>query len=251
LDEYLTLVKRLQRKIDRIKFTVGTDQSVLGEDANPIEFADDMENPATETDATINLYDPEKADEVIKELEDESDIFGEDEFVFDLRKFEKNASEEEKALLKSIPLGKWGRLSDAASTKLDSASALSFMRIQGRMLDSNEEFENYLFVSRTEGLGPVETIKALLAIRVDDSKTKRFVDDLVIDRNSVNKQAVQVAANNLNQISILYRITPSVTKMLDAYKKQNPEISRLSETSMSPHMIVFIVFFFIPFQNNS
>jgi hypothetical protein len=43
LESYLKLVSRLEQKIDRIKFTVGTDQSVLGETENPIEYIDEIE----------------------------------------------------------------------------------------------------------------------------------------------------------------------------------------------------------------
>lgn len=40
LETYLKLVRRLERKIDTINSTVGNDQSILGEEANPIEFND-------------------------------------------------------------------------------------------------------------------------------------------------------------------------------------------------------------------
>ena len=40
LEAYLKLVRRLERKIDTINSTVGNDQSILGEEANPIEFND-------------------------------------------------------------------------------------------------------------------------------------------------------------------------------------------------------------------
>ena len=47
LEAYLKLVNTLERKIERIKNSVGTDQSILGEDAMPVEFTDDIQVEAS------------------------------------------------------------------------------------------------------------------------------------------------------------------------------------------------------------
>jgi superfamily II DNA/RNA helicase len=70
LDSYLKLVNRLERKIDAIKFTIGTDQSVLGEDENPIEFLDGFEEDE-ELKSVLNLYSSPKSNEILDNFDDD------------------------------------------------------------------------------------------------------------------------------------------------------------------------------------
>jgi CRISPR/Cas system-associated endonuclease/helicase Cas3 len=56
LETYLKLVKRLEQKINKIKHTIGTDQSILSEVENPIEYIDQADD-AKDIDCVADLYD--------------------------------------------------------------------------------------------------------------------------------------------------------------------------------------------------
>ena len=99
LENYLNLVRRLERKIDTINSTVGNDQSILGEEANPIEFNDYLE---------FFNNDSSKASMAISKLENGNDpLDWVDDFSQDLRNFIEQNDDEEIERIKSIPLGKW------------------------------------------------------------------------------------------------------------------------------------------------
>jgi ERCC4-related helicase len=224
LDEYLALVNRLERKIDRIRYTVGTDQSVLGEDANPIEYVDDLEEAFGESQITLSLYDPQNADEVFSSLDDDQSLLSEDEFILDLREFERVATERERELVQRIPLGKWGKIEKEAASRIDDAIALSLIKVTGTITDTEQEFENFIFVSTTESVGAVETMDALSVLRVPRSD-RYFETDLIdLDRNKISKRAIQVARAHARIIPTFFRFTPSVTRVLDAFKGQVPEV---------------------------
>ena len=220
LDEYLTLVNRLERKIDRIRYTVGTDQSVLGEQANPIEYVDEIDDALVESQRLSSLYVPELAEESFTKLDDDQDLLSEDEFIMDLRHFEKNASDEQRQELSRIPVGKWGRLSPEGALKLDGANALSLIKVRGTVTGSEQVFENLIFVSSTESVGAVETMTALTAIRTDASQSKSSFDDLNLDRARVATRSIQVAKAHVRSAPSVFRVnTPSITRVLDAMKQ--------------------------------
>lgn len=223
LDEYLTLVNRLERKIDRIRYTVGTDQSVLGEDANPIEFIDDLDESLTNSSTLVALYDENEADSVLEKLDDDGDLLSEDEFILDLRNFEKNATQSERLELAKIPIGKWGRLAPGGAAKLDGAEALALIRVTGQIQESGEEFETQIFVSATDSYGAVETMDALGAIRVERDASEPSIDRITRDRTKFVGRAIQVAKTHARSSPSYFRITPMVTRVLDAFKHQAPE----------------------------
>ena len=229
LEEYLALVNRLERKIDRIRFTVGTDQSVLGEEANPIEYVDDLDSARSEVEQTLGLYEPTNADENLKLLEDDRDMLSEDEFVMDLRHFEKNAPHALKLEVEKIPMGKWGALSTEGAKKLHGARALALVRVQGTLNGSSQEFVNHIFISTEASVGPVETMDALAAIRVNEDTRYLTTDDLNLDRSQISKRSIQVARAHQRNLPNFFRMTPSVIRVLDAIKRQAPEID-LHET---------------------
>ena len=222
LEEYLSLVNRLERKIDRIRFTVGTDQSVLGEEANPIEYVDDLDASASELELTFELYDTENADRALKELDDDKDLMSEDEFVMDLREFERSATPDEFGELSRIPEGKWGELTNDAASKLENATALSLVRIQGTMTGNDQPFINHLFVSTTDSVGPVETMDALSALRTGRAQTSSSRDGLNHNRASIARRAAKVAKAHARSTPTYFRLTPTATRVLDAMKQQSP-----------------------------
>ena len=109
IEEYLKLENRLKNKIEIIKHSIGTDASILGEDANAIEFNEDEKI----LNLTKKIYEDNiDINEVIKEYEEETDILAtEDNFINDLRQFHNIASEEDKIkIYTKIPKGKFGYL---------------------------------------------------------------------------------------------------------------------------------------------
>ena len=224
LDNYLSLVARLEHKIDRIRYTVGTDQSVLGEEANPIEYVDEIEAALTTPKLVADLYDPSGAQESLAKLEDDGDLLSEDEFVLDLRQFEASATPEERSRVKGIPAGKWGLLTEEAGRRLSGASALGLVRISPRAEGSETGPANHIFVSTTGSVGPVESVDALRALRSGsfDDQPKR--DTISVDRNTVNLRSIQVAKAQAGRTRTLFRVTPSIARVLDKLKAQAPEL---------------------------
>jgi ERCC4-related helicase len=224
LEEYLALVRRLERKIDRIRFTVGTDQSILGEAANPIEFVDDLDAASADISMTLGLYNPSGAERVLSELDDDRDLMSEDEFVLDLRFFDKHASAEERFELAQIPDGKWGRLSNEGAKKIGDVQSLALLRVRGETSSSGGSFENHIFVSGAEYFGAVEAMSALAAIRADRTDTWSEIDTISVDRNRTAKRAREIARSHSLLTPSHFRLTPTVTRALDATKRQAPEI---------------------------
>ena len=225
LDAYLTLVDRLEQKIDRIRFTVGTDQSVLGEAANPIEYLDELEDAANTSSPSLGLYDPAGAERHLQELDDDGVLLSEDEFVLDLRHFERSATEEDRQELSRIPLGKWGSLNHAGSEQLDGASALGLIRVTGDVIGSEGEFTNHIFVTATESYGAVEHIDALTAIRARPDQSTPLRDTISVDRNMIVTRSKQVAATHVRSTPSYFRITPTTIKVLDALKEKSPDVN--------------------------
>ena len=222
LDEYLALVARLERKIDRIRFTVGTDQSVLGEDANPIEFIDDIESSQVDS-ALVEIYDPLTADAAFEKLDDDDGLLSEDEFVLDLRAFMRNASDEQKDEINRIPTGKWGYLPNHAKEDLGDVQALALVRVSGTITGTTDDFTNHIFVTTTDSWGPVETIDALRAIRVPSSDSLSMPDNINLARSQISKRSRQVAKSHARTKGSLARVTPSVRRALDAVSRQMPQ----------------------------
>ena len=224
LDEYLTLVNRLEKKIDRIRFTVGTDQSVLGEDANPIEYVDDLDTVVSEEGLMVQLYDQESANQSLNALDDDEDLLSEDEFVLDLRRFHSSATDEDRIELMKIPQGKWGKLSLEGAQKLNGANALALVKLIGRFADSDKEFVNHIFVSNTHTTGAVETVEALSAIRADSNENKSSVDDITLDRKTISRRSSLVAETHAKRERTVFPVTPSIARVLNAFQLVKPEI---------------------------
>ncbi|GAA6237397.1 DEAD/DEAH box helicase family protein [Apilactobacillus micheneri] len=100
LESYLNILRKLKNKINTINYTIGNDQSVLGENINPVEFNDDMysENEDIATKATINLS---KNGDLLDWT---------DEYSLELRHFMDNSKKSEIKRIINIPEGKWNYL---------------------------------------------------------------------------------------------------------------------------------------------
>jgi len=215
LNQYLALVERLELKIEQIRHAVGTDQSILGEEANPMEF--------------IDIYDKDKANEAADRLEQENDaLITEDEFINDLRSFDQNASPEVKKRVKAISIGKWGYAPAHAVAQLGDFKSLALIRIQGLLQHSGQRFTNHLFVRFGDAFGVIETYKALSGLRVAASENLRVRDTITLNREEIAKKSIARARIDAKKNKSFFPFTFTVNKALDGVHKANPEI-QLSE----------------------
>ena len=210
LNAYLTLVERLQIKIDQIKFSIGTDQSVLGEEANPMEFVD--------------IYDPEKANAAIDGFDDDEQFLSEDEFVQDLRFFHKSATNEDKRIVSTIGLGKWGRLPSGFAQHIPSVDSLSLVRVTSENSADRKSTYGHLFVQKHDKFGAVEIFRALAAIRTSPGNVERSRDNFNLNRDEVSKKVVQVARAKIKQAAGFFKFTRTVHIALDLVKASRPDI---------------------------
>jgi len=211
LNEYLALVERLKLKIEQIRHTIGTDQSILGEEANPKEFVD--------------LYDEDKANQAGARLADEDEaLLTEDEFISDLRKFDITATAAQKSRVRGIGLGKWGITPSSAKNHLGDFNALALMRIRGILAHSGKEFTNNVFIKVDEFFGPIETYKALAALRVSPDEGKLVKDSIRVDRTEIVRKSVARARSDAKKNKKFFTFTPSVNRALEEIHKYSPEL---------------------------
>jgi len=225
LESYLKLVSRLEQKIDRIKNTIGTDQSILGESENPIEYIDDIENEANNQEEIIGLYDKDGATAAYNNLDDDEGFLSEDEYILDLRHFIKEASDEDKDRVIGIPLGKWGYFPEDSRKDLLASSVLSLTRARGTTTDSETDFETHIFVETTDTTQPIETIEALKYIRTSKNENERQPDKIGSDRELIKRRTMSVAKTQAIKRRSPFKATPSITRVLDALALTIPELN--------------------------
>lgn len=229
LESYLKLVHRLEQKIDRIKYTVGTDQSVLGEAENPIEYIDEIEESENQENTVLSLYDEAKATETFSELDDDDDFLSIDEYVLDLRKFLTDATDDEKARVQNIPVGKWGYLPESAKKDINSPTVLSLTRSQGTTTQTGVDFETHIFVESDALSGymvdAVETIEALKHIRTTPEDNERTADRIGYDREQAKKYILALAKRQAVRKKSTFKITPSIKVVLNELANVLPNVS--------------------------
>lgn len=229
LELYLNLVRRLERKIETIKNSIGTDQSVLGEQENPIEFADFYSD-----DVAI----ASEAAEAISASSQALDVFDSaDEYVFELRRFlEDHHDDETRKRIEAIPAGKWNYLPrrnmplsrGQAGNSLPVGSYLALERVEGHSVVSNEPFNTTMFVKVTAtGRYPaeiVEEVEALAMIKTEpaDNEPQRDTIDPNLSRNRVSKRANRMARVRAESTDNLRTIRPSEQKALAAIQPYHP-----------------------------
>lgn len=242
LELYLNLVRRLEQKIDAIKNSIGTDQSVLGEEENPIEFADFYSD------------DVEKASEAASTLSESSqalDVFDStDEYVFELRRFLTDHEDDaDMRRIKAIPAGKWNYLPERDINLLDDSSKLieketlppdsylSLERVEGCGVVSNEPFSTTMFIEveasgRYYSATVIEEVSALAMIKTsaDDNQPVRDAIPQALDRSRVARRADALARVRAESNDNNRNITPSEAKALAAiqpYYHENLDFLRL------------------------
>lgn len=216
LDSYLKLVNRLERKIDAIKFTIGTDQSVLGEDENPIEFLDGFEEDE-ELKSVLSLYNSPDSNEILDDFDDDDELLSEDEFIIELRKFLSSNDEQTIERIKTIPKGKWGYL--PKNTRAEKGQALALTEISGFVEGTGKEFTSHFFIESdpSDGymVGPIDMIEALGQIKSDVSDSEKRTDSIVLNRKLVKKLVVAASKEESKNSSSVLRLTPTKVQILD------------------------------------
>lgn len=225
LESYLKLVQRLEQKIDRIKYTVGTDQSILGEEENPIEYIDDIEENTKSENIALNLYDKDKANQATEELQkDDEDFLSLDEYILDLRRFQRDGSKEDKERIQKIPLGKWGYLPESMTSK----TILSLTRARGTTTVTGVDFETQIFVKsdplENYSTAPIETIEALGYLRTTPEDNQRKKDEIRYERETVKRRVLIIAAKQAIKKQTPFKITPSIVRVLDAVAQNRSDL---------------------------
>lgn len=228
LETYLKLVKRLEQKINKIAHTIGTDQSILGEQENPLEYIDQVDDVA-EVDRVADLYDENTASKTLLDLEDDSDFLTEDEYIFELRSFLKNSKEKEINTIKNISIGKWGYLPQTKRMSPDTPDVIGLTQTMIQESEKNDLYPVDIFVeyqSIDGKVGVLDTIDALTHIKTTPEDSKRTTDLIKTnrDRSFIKKlmesQAVEEATNE----TLIFKRTQTIETVLDAVSKYLPDL---------------------------
>ncbi len=224
LESYLKLVSRLEQKIERIKYTVGTDQSVLGESENPIEYIDDYEEIENKQ-KVLDLYDSATASQVVVDSDDDAELLSMDEYVLDLRRFVRDASPEQIAKVKQIPSGKWGYFPANAQPR---AALLALTRNTVVTAAGEGEIRVNIFVECDPEsrymVDVVETMTALSLIRTQPNTGSREADKFEYDRKLTCKLVTAQSKEEAATDHPVFRLSPSITRVLNHLFSALPEL---------------------------
>lgn len=147
LESYLKLVRRLERKIDTINSTVGNDQSILGEEINPIEFNDMLD---------YFNEDSKKASEAVIKLEESGDILDwTDDYSSELRLFlEEHKEDGEIDRIRSIPKGKWNYLPVKEGEMFDPKEVIGLYTTSGKITGTGKKSRMLVLLKSLRQLEP-------------------------------------------------------------------------------------------------
>ena len=161
LESYLRLVKKLQDKIDLIRYTIGSDQPVLDEEPIPQDFTEDLYS-----------RDEKKRMEALNRIMETAEFLGaEPIFMDELRAFDRHPdfSEAYKNKIKNLPKGKWG--------KVQKKKEEDEFKYLVHLCDEEGE-AGYFFTFDEKGAQEqITTTEGLLYIRAGSDNNQRFRDD--------------------------------------------------------------------------
>lgn len=203
LEMYLSLVRRLEQKINTIKNTVGLDQGVLkDEDVNPIEF--------------IEKY--YKDGEL--EIEEDDFLAHTDEHIIALRRFMGESTKEEILRVSNIPLGKWNYL--PASSR-GTNKALGLIKVSGKMGEQEKVWDDLFFVevdtnSNAYVVNYLDYSNALDLIKTSSDDNETSYDQINIDKAKVKSRSTAEARRQADNPDENYKLTPQYKKALDILK---------------------------------
>lgn len=224
LESYLNLVSKLQDKINLIRYTIGSDQSVLDEEPIPQDFTEDLYS-----------RDEKKRLAAYQKIFETSELLAaEDLFMDDLREFDRNENYEPvyKEKIKNLPKGKWGHVQMRKEED-------DFIHLAHLAAEENESLEAGYFVAFNKAnIGELLTItEGLLHIKATSEQNERFTDKFrnkpeteayildFIQRYQFSEEEHQVRYNQPQQEAIAFLIN----KMIE-YSYAVPEINKVSNS---------------------
>ncbi len=166
LESYLQLVRKLEDKINLIRYTIGSDQSVLDEEPIPQDFTEDLYS-----------RDEKKRLAAFQKIFETSELLAaEDLFMDDLREFDRNEefSISYKEQVKNLPKGKWGKVQMRKED--DNYRHLAHLASGD---DGNPGFEaGYFVIFNSDKTGElITTTEGLLTIKATSEQNQRFADN--------------------------------------------------------------------------
>lgn len=160
LESYLNLVRKLEDKINLIRYTIGSDQSVLDEEPIPIDFTEDLYS-----------RDEKKRLEAFKKIFETSELLAaEDLFMDDLREFDRseNYDSNYKEQVKHLPKGKWG--------KVQMRKEEEDYTYLAHLIDKENEAGYFISFDKDRMIEQLTTVEGLLAIKASSDQNERFKD---------------------------------------------------------------------------
>lgn len=236
LEKYLQLVRRLDHKINLIRNTVGTDQSIMGEKAAPVDFLDDASSEVS-VDATMAVLtgSEEQKQKAMQELEEEADFsLGEDTFIADLRRFDEVSDEAAKQrIYLGIPFGKWGMLPGKTLSDKNVPPALSLVHFDITKDEGTEIIGDHARFFASKPLAGTfeayDTLAALSHIKTTPEDNRRLTDTIDFDKSAVVSRILeygQMLATSEYNSPRQNKMKPSYTLVLDhLVSKLNMDIS--------------------------
>lgn len=206
LENYLQLVRKLQDKINLIRYTIGSDQSVLDEEPIPQDFTEDLYS-----------RDEKKRLAAFQKIFETSELLAaEDLFMDDLRAFDRNEAFDRvyKEQIKNLPKGKWGKVQ---MRKEDD----NFLQLAHLASGEDDTFDAGYFFAFDKNLNGelITTTEGLLHIQATSEKNKRFADNFrkkpeteaaildFIDRYQFSEEEHHVRYNQPQNAAIAYVIS--------------------------------------------
>jgi hypothetical protein len=154
-------VRKLEDKINLIRYTIGSDQSVLDEEPIPIDFTEDLYS-----------RDEKKRLEAFNKIFETSELLAaEDLFMDDLREFDRNEKFEEayKEKIRKLPRGKWGKIQ--MRKEEDEYTHLA------HLMDDKDEAGYFIVFDKERMIEQLTTAEGLLAIKASSDQNERFKDN--------------------------------------------------------------------------
>lgn len=163
LESYLQLVNKLQSKIDLIRYTIGTDQSILNEQPIPQDFTEDLYS-----------RDEKKRMAAFQKIFETAELLAaEDLFMDDLREFDRSEKWDDiyKEKIRTLPKGKWGSI----QMRKEEDNYIHLAHVASGQ--EGEQEAGYFLAFGTEQVGElISTTEGLLSIKATSDQNQRFRD---------------------------------------------------------------------------
>src|SRR5699024_385921 len=233
LEEYLNLLNRLENKITAINHTIGTDQSILGEEINPIEFTETIEDSYR-----IFSMNTDVASNTMENIETKDDFFTwVDEYTIELIDFLDKHSDKEIYRIKNIPNGKWNYLPSNENDYIKN-QIIGLYRAEGKIEASGEKINETSFIKiypSGEKRGPFTIFKseyisedeALRYIKTTPEDNKPSVDNIEVNRSQYIEAGLTEFNAHLEFEQLLFNVQPAGRRALKSIGVHFPEINLL------------------------